>query len=68
MLEESALGEFWDQWQELVTKVERIKEGGRRMVESYTEKMSDELIHLKQRGSSLCEKNGGLYWGQVLFL
>ena len=38
------------------------------MVESYTEKMSDELIHFKQRGSSLCEKNGGLYWVQVLFL
>ena len=28
MLEESALEEFWDQWQELVTKVERIKKEG----------------------------------------
>ena len=37
------------------------------MVESYTEKCQM-IDSSKQRGSSLCEKNGGLYWGQVLFL
>ncbi len=38
------------------------------MVESYTEKMSDELIHLNKEDQTYVKKNGGLYWGQVLFL
>ena len=33
------------------------------MVESYTEKMSDELIHLKKEDQAYVEKNGRLYWG-----
>ena len=56
------LGEFWDQWQELVTKVERIKKEGKNGRKLYR-KMSDEVIHLKKEDQAYVKK-----WSLILGL
>ena len=38
------------------------------MIEDYTEKMSNELMHLNKDNQVYMKKNDSLYWGKSYFL